>query len=549
MNNAVFLFGFICILLIPGAESDEIACPRRVTGTEYEEISFQCFYSPIPNANKYSRKFCCLEGARPGWCKQTIVSDSGYSSPNFHGRITLTDSKEKSFFTVTIDGLQKEDEGTYICGIGQNDNGIKGVLSLSVVEDTKIPEEAELLYAQLRGAVIFKCNYNEQVAGQRKYLCKVNKNGCLDIIDSTGRTDPSYEGRVTAEMKAGTFTVKMVQVRNLDAAYYTCGSDDPEESKDLPNYDLRINEETDILQGPHLLTPRLGGSLSAQCIYNPKKNYTEKFFCKLQDGVCNPIIKTDGSMMSAYEGRVLIDDNSTSGLMQVLMTNISNKDEGWYWCVLTGKKHDQTSTIQVKISKENLPGLSGNTFVQVPAGDPAKITCSYPCRYKTAQKYWCRWENFQCKPLSNVEDTQDSQLATCQTEELVLTIKSASQKDSGFYWCGVKDGSRYVESITSRLIVVEPSSGVSNTNSRANFAGDSRKVEVVVTPSSANNNKSSTVTAAVVSVCAAVLVVCAVFLFLRLRKRKNSDLVSVGSYRTNISMTDLDHNTAKRTRR
>lgn len=56
--------------------------------------------------------------------------------------------------------------------------------------------------------------------------------------------------------------------------------------------------------------------------------------------------------------------------------------------------------------------------------------------------------------MREVEDSQDSQLVTCQTEELVLTIRSVSQKDSGFYWCGVKDGSRYVESITSRLIVV-----------------------------------------------------------------------------------------------
>ncbi|XP_040183009.1 polymeric immunoglobulin receptor-like [Rana temporaria] len=545
MNNAVFLLGLICIALIAGADSDEIACPRQVTGKQYRDVSFQCFYSPTPKANKYSRKFCCLQGSRPGRCKHTVVSDSGYASDQFLERIQLVDSKGESFFTVTIVGLKKEDQGTYICGIGQDENGIKGVLSLSVVEDSQILEDAVLLYAELRGSVVFKCNYNEQGAPQRKFLCKVTEDGCLDVIDSTGRTDPSYEGRVSADVKAGTFTVKMVQVHKLDAVYYTCGSDNPEESKDTPKFDLRINEVTDIPQGSRLLTPRPGGSLSAQCNYNPKKSYTEKFWCKLEGGECNPIVKTDGYVKSAYEGTVLIHDNSTSGQMQVLMTNISSKDEGWYWCVMIGEKHDQTSAVQVRISQENLPGLSGNTFVQVPAGDPAKITCYYPCRYKSAEKYWCRWRNDKCEPLRDVEDTQESQLVTCQTEELVLTLRSVSEKDSGYYWCGVKDGGRYGESITSRLIVVEPSRGVSNVNGRANLGGESRNVQVIVTPASPDGNKSGTVTAAVVSVCAAVLVVCAVFLFIRLRRRKNSDLVSVGSYRTNISMSDLDNNTGK----
>ncbi|KAM5132255.1 polymeric immunoglobulin receptor-like [Mantella aurantiaca] len=542
MNSALLLFGLICILSVPGAESDEIACPRQVNGTEYGTVSFNCYYSTIPAANKYTRKFCCLQGSRPGRCKHTVVSDSGYSANQFVDRITLRDNKKDGHFTVTITGLEKEDAGTYVCGIGKDESGIKGVLDLSVVEEeSKITKDAELLYTQLRGTVIFKCNYGTPGTTQRKYLCKVTKNNCSDIIDSAGRADPRYEGRVMADkQKAGTFRVKMVQVRIDDAGYYICGSDDPEESKDLPKYDLRINEETNIPQGSRLLTPSLGGSLSAQCYYDPQKKYTEKFWCKLEDGVCNPIVKSDGYVMDAYEGRVLIRDDPTSGLMQVLLNHISREDQGWYWCVTADERHDQTSAVQVRISEENLPGLSGNRFIQVTAGDPVRITCSYPCRFRSVEKYWCRWSNHGCEPMGNVEDTQNSALVDCKTEDLVLTIKSVSQAHSGFYWCGVKYGSRYGDSVAARLIVEERRRDAPNTNVRANFDGDSNNVQVIVTPPS-TDNKSSSVTAAVVSVCAAILVVCAVFLFLRQRKRKNSDLVSVGSYRTNISMSDLDH--------
>lgn len=91
----------------------------------------------------------------------------------------------------------------------------------------------------------------------------------------------------------------------------------------------------------------------------------------------------------------------------------------------------------------------------------------------------------------------------------------------------------------------EPSRDVSNINARANFAGGSRNVQVVVTPSSPDIDETGFIIGIVISVCVAALVVCAVLLFLRQRQKKNSDLVPVGSYRTNISMSDLDHNTGK----
>nr|DBA15724.1 TPA: hypothetical protein GDO54_003196 [Pyxicephalus adspersus] len=541
MNTAVFFWGLVCILLLPGAESSEIACSRHVTGEKNEKVTIKCYYSTIPAANKYDRKFCCWQGARPGRCEYTVISTDDYTANRFLNRIDIDDNRNEGIFIITIKSLEKEDEGTYLCGIGRSNNVFKSPVSLSVVEDSPIPKDAELLYIELRSLVILKCTNNEKSSSERKFLCKVTENGCKDIIDSTGKVDPSYEGRILVDkQEAGAFIVKLVEVRAEDAGFYTCGSDNQEESAGLPTYDVRINEETDIPQGPQLLTPRLGGSLTAQCNYNPKKNYTEKFWCKLEKGACKQIITSDGYVMDMYEGRVLLHDDPTSGSMQILMGNTSKEDEGWYWCVMTDKKHDQTFAIEVKLSEaENPPGLSGSKIVKATVGDAVKLSCSYPCRFKKYEKYWCKWNNHRCEPLSNVEDTQDTRLISCQTEKFLLNIKSVSLNDSGFYWCGVKHETRYDQTITVRLIVEGELCSKESPKSKNYMTINTNWVDRT------GNNKSGTVTAVVVSVCAAVLVVCAVLLFIRLRKRKNSDLVSVGSYRTNISLSDLDKHIGK----
>ncbi|XP_063811247.1 polymeric immunoglobulin receptor-like [Pseudophryne corroboree] len=543
MTKLMILFGLIYVFIIHNVESSGLVCPKQATGIVGGSVTFTCMYSTSIKANLHTRKFMCLQGGQHKRCKSVIVSTSRYVDQRFLGRAEILDGKDGTL-TITLSDLQKTDEGNYVCGIGQSNDGIMDDISVAVTEDSVIPTEPKLVYVQLRGTVKLRCEFGDQNTANRKYLCKILQTGCKNIIDNTGEIAAEYQGRIllqTDERNPGSFTVTIIQLKNEDSGHYSCGLGHYGEPGDISNFDLRINEDTDIPQGSKSLSSRLGGSVTALCKYNPKKNYTGKFWCKLEDTVCNPIITTDGYVLENYEGRVVIHDNPTNGTMQFIMNQINKEDEGWYWCVLTDGKHDQTSTVELSISEGNLEGLNGNKIIEVTAGETAKITCSYPCRFKPYEKYLCRWSNFGCERVTSQDDDQNGLSITCETHHLVRTIDSVSQKDSGWYWCGVKKSDRYGETIAVQLIVTEKNIEHSDPiESRANIVNN-RNNQVIVTPPSNDNSKNGTIVAAIISVCAAVLVVTAVIVIFRLRKRKNSDLVSVGSYRTNISMSDLDN--------
>lgn len=544
MSPAVYLFG-IAFALIQNVESDTIACPKHVTGKVEGSVSITCQYSTITKANKYSRKYFCLEGGWSGKCKAVITSTNHYVHQNYIDRVSIDDNPTEGLIVITLSDLTTADQGTYICGLGTDVNRIKAAFTVAVTEDSIIPNEAKLVYGQLRGAVNFHCEFEDQHAAQRKYLCKIGKHGCKNIIDNSSPVDDAYHGRILLkvnERRPASFTVQIIQLRTEDAGMFSCGVGNYGAEGETIEFDLRINEETDIPQGSRSLSTRLGGSVSAQCNYNPKMNYTLKFWCKWEDSVCNPLVKTDGFVNGFFEGKVVIHDDPTNGTMQVLMNQITKDDEGWYWCVLTDGIHDQTSTVQIRISEGNPEGLTGGKTMYVKTGETAKIPCSYPCRFKSHQKYWCKWNNNNCKDVTSyVDDDDENGLSvSCETQELVLTIESISQKDNGWYWCGVKKSGRYGETIAVQVIVEEATRGVPNPDIRAR-ANDPSGNKVIVTPASIGDTNHNTLVAAILSVCAAVLVVSAVFFIIRMKRKKNSDLVSVGSYRTNISMTDLDN--------
>ncbi|XP_056413963.1 polymeric immunoglobulin receptor-like [Hyla sarda] len=537
MPPAVFLLVIACALF-QNVVSDTIVCPKHVTGKVEGSVSITCAYSTVTKANKHTRKYFCKEGGWSSKCKTTITSTNGYVHPDYVDRVLIQEDTTEGIIVINLSDLRKSDEGTYICGLGTDMNRMKAVFTIAVTEDSVIPTEAKLVYGQLMGSVNFHCEFGDEHAAQRKYLCKIEKKGCKNIIDSSGAVDPAYLGRILLQKdkRPASFTVKIIQLRTEDSGMFSCGVGDYGVVGDFTELDLRINEETDIPQGSRLLSTRLGGSVSAQCKYNPKKNYTLKFWCRWEDSVCNPLIKTDGYVNGTYEGKLVIHDDPTNGTMQVLMNQISKEDEGWYWCVLTDGKHDQTSTIQIKISEGNLEGLTGGKSVSVKKGETVKIPCSYPCRLKPYEKYWCKVDNNNCKDLTSYTDDNDNGLSvSCETQQLILTIQSASLKDNGWYWCGVKKSGRYGETLAVKVTVEEATGG------RAIFLN---KNWMFTTPSIAEN-KPDILVPAILSVCAAVLIVSAVFFIVRLKRRKNSDLVSIGSYRTNISMTDLDNGIGK----
>ncbi|OCT94621.1 polymeric immunoglobulin receptor isoform X1 [Xenopus laevis] len=535
----MYLFVLISVLILQFSESKELVGPKQVTGFVSGSITIKCFYSTLTKANKYDRKFLCRETGRRNLC-DTIISTNSYVMEKFENRISLVDNSEEGVMVIKLSGLQLSDQGTYRCGIGKSASGLTAVVNVFVTEDSTIRNEAELMYGQLRSSVTFLCKVDKQYSSSPKYFCKINKGECRTIINSTGYISNEYHGRIVLSNgeDPGSFTVKLIQLRKEDAGLYLCGVGNNAEGGDSNAFELHINEDTDIPQGSRVLTGNIGGSISALCPFNPKKNYTVKVWCKWDKQGCHPIIRSNGFVQENYEGRILIHDNPENGTMQVLMNQLSMEDKGWYWCMMTDGTTDQISFVQVNIEGGNHDQLAGQKEVVASTGKQVIIPCTYPCRYTSYQKYWCKWGNYGCNPMISQDNDEDGLSINCENREVVLTINTVKKTDEGWYWCGVTKFGRYGETLAVHLKVEsEIEKGTPHDLSR------NRNIDPGMDDNnpSSEEGKSSNVLAISLSVCAVVLLISAVFIVIRLKNKRNSELVSVGSYRSNISMTDLNN--------
>lgn len=79
---------------------------------------------------------------------------------------------------------------------------------------------------KLRSTWTVSCSFGEDTASIRKYLCKEEKGGCRNIVDSYQNIDPDFQGRVllTFEEPPGTFSVTVTQMDWEDTGLYYCGA-------------------------------------------------------------------------------------------------------------------------------------------------------------------------------------------------------------------------------------------------------------------------------------------------------------------------------------
>ncbi|XP_069094696.1 polymeric immunoglobulin receptor-like isoform X1 [Pleurodeles waltl] len=555
MPLADTMFAFCALALfavINGAESNPIVAPKQITGLVNGSITIKCYYPTVTKANKYDRKFWCKVTPNYREC-YTVVSSSGFLNKDYKERASIRDSPENNYFVIEMSQLKITDAGYFRCGIGLTHGGLYNTVNVAVSDDSIVPEEAELLYGQVRGEVSIYCPYDLQHATERKYLCKLGKTGCKNIIDSTWQVDQDYKGRVMLSYEANLkkFVVHIIHLEKGDAGHYTCGTGKYGEYGDSTDVDLHISEETTIPQVRNMLTAPVGGSIAAECHYDPRIKYSIKYWCKWRDHGCTQLITSDGFVKPNMEGRLALFDNPTNGTLTILMNQLTEGDAGWYWCSFVDYEKEQRFTVQVQITHEQ-PGLSSTEIVTVAPGNPVRIPCQYPCKYNTYQIYWCKWNSGGCDPMTCTEEHQSGLSISCDkdTREFLLSINSASQHDEGWYWCGVRKDGRYGETVRVHLKVSEeaipnetPPPAHDNEAPAIGPRSKSGKMPNVdkADEESSPEAESSHVLPIVLSLGAVVLLLAAAYLVFRLRSRRSSDLVSVGSFRTNISLSEMDN--------
>ncbi|NXY71294.1 PIGR protein, partial [Glareola pratincola] len=544
---------------LPKAASNPVFGPRQVYGLLKGSVTVKCFYPPT-SVNRHDRKYWCKESATG--CT-TIVSTSGFTAPGYQGRVSITDYPLAQSFQINMTGLTEAEEGTYQCGVGINGRGLSHKVILEVSQGPHVPEGAELFYVKLHSTLTVSCSFGPNFASMRKYLCKMEKSGCQNVVDTYQKFGEDYVGRVrlSNEVDPGSFSVTITQIGWEDSGLYMCGAGVYGESGESKELDVHVYEDTKVPQGKPTIFGVKGSSVTFECRYEPLRKLSMKTWCKWRDNRCPTIIDSSGFVLPLYEGRVAMYNNPHNNTYTVILNQLKDSDKGYYWCLSDEVKEQQSST-ELKII-DGQPGLEGKKNVEAQVGSRVDLTCSYSCKYYSYQKYWCKWNNTGCILMPSSDQRRPGTDVTCDTDNktVILSFDSVTKADQGWYWCGVKRNGIFGETMAVYLEVTGgelQGKGRQGLSCSSGLRGDTPShAEPGFIPKGKSFSEAGVRSAAASEssdpshgpnklililgpIGAALLILVAAFAVFKYRQLKRSDLVSVGSYRTNISMSDFE---------
>lgn len=553
---------------------------------QYESytVTIKCPFKPATRHLKKS--FYKVEDGDP-----VLIIDSTSKEPKdprYKGRITLEiQSTTAEEFTVTIKHLKLSDAGQYVCQSGSDPEPDKQNVDLRLLTPG-------LLYGNLGGSVTFECALDSEEANPVASLRQV-RNGNV-VIDSQGTIDPAFEGRILfTKAENGHFSVVIAGLRKEDTGDYQCAYPDGQSGDGPPQlWQLFVNEVIDVSRSPPVLKGFPGGSVTIRCPYDPKKS-DSPLQLYLWEGSKKRHLLVDsgeGLVQKDYTGRLALFKEPGNGTFSVILSQLNDQDGGFYWCASDDDKSLTTSVELQIVNGEPSPTIDEFSAVK---GQSVEITCHFPCKYFSSEKYWCKWNDHGCEDLPTKLSSSDDLVKCNNNLVLTLTLDSVSEADEGWYWCGAKDGHEYKEVAVVKVEPKEPAKVAVNpakvavdpakaapapVEEKAKAVAPSAQEKAVVPivkeaenkvvqkprllaeevavqseedPASGSRASVDTGSASGQSGSAKVLISTLVPLGLvlavgamavaiaRARHRRNVDRVSIGSYRTDISMSDLEN--------
>ncbi|NXM78846.1 PIGR protein, partial [Serilophus lunatus] len=530
--------------------SSPVFGPRQVYGLVSGSTTVKCFYPPT-NVNRHDRKYWCQQLGRT--CV-TVVSTGGFVASGYKGRISITDYPEEENFQINISALAMADAGTYQCGVGINGRGLSHSVTLEVYQDPPIPEAAELFYVRLHSTWTLSCNFASESASLRRYLCKMENGECRDVVDSE-TVNKDFEGRVLFSygQEGASFSVIMTQMDWEDMGLYQCGVGEYGKSGVSKELDVFIYEDKRYPQSKPTITAKTGSSATFECSYEPLTKSSKKTWCMWRPRGCGTIIDSQGMVQPRYEGRVAMFENSENRTITIILNQLTEKDTGHYWC-MTDDVKEPLSTTELKVI-EGEPQLKAENEVKAQVGSRVDLTCSYPCNYYSYEKYWCKWNTTGCFMIPSSDQGQLGPETTCNNanKTIILSFDSVTEADEGWYWCGVKRNGLFGETVAAELTVTE---GYRRSDGKPKIVdvdgpnhveppqggaySDSEVRSGAASESSDQSHGSNTLAWVLGPLGGLLLIIATAFAIVKYRQMKRSDLVSIGSYRTNISMSDFE---------